>query len=145
MKILATAIGIGPLVMIGTLPEASQSGHPREGASVRLVTDRDSTADRETYTQKAHDDMQEWQPNLRAFDEKVQAKAVQAHTSTMDDLTKAWTQAEAASRRLETASSEDWETPRPPSRKHPTGLIWRGAKVTPGTNSGATSLAVDSF
>jgi hypothetical protein len=132
MKILATAIVIGPLVMIGTLPAASQSGHPRAGASVRLVTARDSTADRETYTQKAHDDMQEWQPKLRAFDEKVQAKAVQAHTSTMDDLNKAWTQAEAASRRLETASSEDWENAKTSFKKasHRLDLAWR--KSDPG-------------
>jgi hypothetical protein len=132
MKILATAIVIGPLVMIGTLPAASQSGHPRAGASVRLVTARDSTVDRETYTQKARDDMQEWQLKLRAFDEKVQAKAVQAHTSTMDDLNKAWTQAEAASRRLETASSEDWENAKTSFKKasHRLDLAWR--KSDPG-------------
>jgi hypothetical protein len=132
MKILATAIVIGPLVMIGTLPAASQSGHPRAGASIRLVTARDSTVDRETYTQKARDDMQEWQLKLRAFDEKVQAKAVQAHTSTMDDLNKAWTQAEAASRRLETASSEDWENAKTSFKKasHRLDLAWR--KSDPG-------------
>jgi hypothetical protein len=130
MKIFITAIILGPLMVIGALPAASQSGLG-SGASVRLATARDSTAGRETYIQKARDDMQEWQRKLHAFDEKVQAKAVQAHTTAGDDLNKAWTQAEAASRRLETAGSEDWENAKTSFKRasHKLDLAWR--KIDP--------------
>jgi hypothetical protein len=130
MKILIIAIVLGPLTMIGILPAASQSSLG-SGASVRLATARDSTADRETYTQKARDDMQEWQQKLHAFDEKVQAKAGQAHTTAGDDLNKVWTHAEAASRRLETAGSEDWENAKTSYKaaSHKLTLAWH--KVSP--------------
>jgi hypothetical protein len=131
MKILIIAIVLGPLTMIDALPAASQSGLG-SGASVRLATARDSTADRETYTQKARNDMQGWQRKLHAFDEKVQARAARAHTTAGDDLNRAWTQAEAASRRLETAGSEDWESAKTSFKRasHKLDLAWR--KIDPG-------------
>jgi Skp family chaperone for outer membrane proteins len=102
MKVFIAAI-IAALALASAFPAAAQSNlSSGPGASVRLAAAHDSTADRETYTQKARDDMQEWQKKLHVFDEKIRAKATQAHNSAGDDLNKAWTRAEAASGRLET-------------------------------------------
>jgi Skp family chaperone for outer membrane proteins len=108
MKVFIAAT-IAALALASAFPAAAQSSSG-SGASVRLAAARDSTADRDTYTQKARDDMQEWQKKLHVFDEKIRAKATQAHNSAGDDLNKAWTRAEAASGRLETVSSEDWNS-----------------------------------
>ena len=89
-------------------PAAAQSNLGSDlGTSVRLAAAYDSTADRETYAQKARDDVQEWQRKLHTFGERIQDRATQAHNSAGNDLNKAWTRAEAASRRLEIVSSED--------------------------------------
>jgi len=109
-------------------PAAAQSNPGSgSGAAVRLAASHNSTVDRETYTQKARGDMQDWQRKLHAFGEKVQAKAMQAHNSAGDDLDRAWTRAEAASRRLETASSEDWDGAKISFKRasHRLDLAWR--------------------
>lgn len=102
---------IAALALASAVPAAGQSNlGSGSGASVRFAAAHDSTAGREAYTQKARDDMQEWQRKLQAFGGKIQADATQARNSAADDLNKAWTRADAASRRLETVSSEDWDS-----------------------------------
>jgi hypothetical protein len=133
MKTLATAIAIGPLIMTGPLPAASQSGLG-SGASVRLVANHDSTADRETYTQKARDEMQLWQQKLHDFDAKARAKASDAHRRAAKDLDSAWTEAKSASDRLDTASERDWSRAKASFQTASTSLTWRGAKLTRRTN-----------
>jgi hypothetical protein len=128
MKILATAIVMGPLILIGALPAASQSGlGSGSGASVRLVVAHDSTADRETYTQKARDEMQLWQQKLHEFDAKVQAKATTAQTKAAKDLDNAWTEAKSASDRLDTAGERDWSRAKASfqTASHKLDLAWR--------------------
>ena len=70
MRMLTVSIVIGPLVLIGALPAArSVDFRARLGRPVQLAAVGDSTADRDTYTQRARDEMQEWQRKLHDFSE----------------------------------------------------------------------------
>ena len=108
MRMLTVSIVVGPLMLIGALPAAAgQSALALgSGAPVRLVAAGDSTADRDTYTQKARAEMQEWQRKLHDFSEKAEAKGKEAGNAAENDLNKAWTKAEAASRQLQTVGVE---------------------------------------
>jgi hypothetical protein len=131
MKVFIAPIAAA-LAIASVAPAAAQSNlGSRSGTSVRLATAHDSTANRETFTQQARDDMQEWQQKLHAFGKKLRAKATQAHNSAGDDLNKAWTRAEAASGRLETVSSEDWGSAKISFERasHKLDLAWR--KIDP--------------
>jgi hypothetical protein len=111
MRILPAAIVIGTLMLIGGLPAAGQSTLTLgSGAPVQLAAGGDSTADRDTYTQKARDEMQEWQRKLHDFSAKAEAKGQEAGNAAENDLNKAWAQAEAASRKLQTVGAESWES-----------------------------------
>jgi hypothetical protein len=114
MRILSAAMVIGPLVLIGALHAAAGQSTLAlgSGAPIQLAAGGDSTADRDTYTQKARDEMQEWQRKLHDFSEKVVAKGKEAGNATENDLHEAWTKAEAASRQLQTAGAEGWESAR---------------------------------
>ena len=107
MRIFTASIVIGPLMLIGALPTAA--GYSTlaigSGAPVRLAAGGDSTADRDTYTQKARDEMQGWERKLRDFSEKAKAKGKEAGNAAENDRNKA----EAASRKLETVGAEGWE------------------------------------
>jgi hypothetical protein len=114
MRILSAAMVIGPLVLIGALHAAAGQSTLAlgSGAPIQLAAGGDSTADRDTYTQKARDEMQEWQRKLHDFSEKVVAKGKEAGNATENDLHEAWTKAEAASRQLQTVGAEGWESAR---------------------------------
>ena len=112
MRILNASIVIGPLMLIGALPAAAGQSTPAlgSGAPVRVAAGGDTTADRDTYTQKAKDEMQEWQQKLHDFSEKAEAKGKEAGNAAEVDLNKAWTKAEAASRKLQTVGADGWES-----------------------------------
>ena len=110
---LTASIVIGSLVLIGALPTAAQSTFaPAPGASapLQLAAGGNSNVDRETYTQKAREEMEEWQRKLHSFNEKAEAKGERAGNAAEHDLNKAWTKAEAASRKLQAVGSEGWES-----------------------------------
>ncbi len=113
MRILAASIVIGPLLLIGALPAAGQST-PALGAGARapvqLAAGTGSTADKDTFTQKAREEIQEWQRKLHDFGGKAEAKGKEAGDAAEHDLHEAWTKAEAASRKLQAAGAEDWES-----------------------------------
>jgi hypothetical protein len=112
---LTVSIAIGPLVLIGALPApAGQSTLALgSGAPVQLAADNDTPADRDTYTQQVRDKMQEWQRKLHDFSEKAEAKGKEAGNAAENDLSKAWTKAEAASGKLQTVGAESWESAKP--------------------------------
>ena len=112
MRMLTVSIVIGPLVLIGALPAAAGQSTVAlgSGAPVRLAAGNDTPADRDTYTQQARDKMQEWQRKLHDFSEKAEAKGKEAGDAAGNDLNKAWTKAEAASRKLQTVGAESWES-----------------------------------
>jgi hypothetical protein len=53
--------------------------------------------------------MQEWQRKLQDFSDKAEVKGIAAGDAAKNDLNKAWSKAEAASRRLQAAGAEGWE------------------------------------
>lgn len=111
MRMLTVSIVIGPLVLIGALPAAGQSTLALgSGAPVQLAAGGDSTADRDTYTQRARDEMQEWQRKLHDFSEIAAAKGKEAGNAAENDLNKTWAKADAASRKLQTVGAEGWES-----------------------------------
>ncbi|HXQ52184.1 MAG TPA: hypothetical protein VN802_13905 [Stellaceae bacterium] len=111
MRILAASIVIGPLMLVGALPAGAGPSTLSlgSGAPVRLAAAGDATSDRDTYMQKARDDMQEWQRKLHDFSANVEAKGKEAGAATEADLNRAWTKAEAASRQLQTVGAEAWD------------------------------------
>jgi Skp family chaperone for outer membrane proteins len=109
MNSLNVAIVVGPILLVGALlPAAGQS--LQTVAPVQIAAGGDSTADRETYAQRARDEVAEWQKKLHDLSEKAEAKGAQVGNAVEDDLNKAWTKTEAASRRLQTAGAEGWES-----------------------------------
>jgi hypothetical protein len=111
MRISTVSIVIASFMLIGALPAAA--GQPElvlgSTAPIRLAASSDSTGDRDTYTQKARDEMREWQRKLINFTEKTEAKGKEASSAAENDLHKAWTKADAASRELQTVSAEGWK------------------------------------
>jgi hypothetical protein len=108
VKAIIAAIVAGPLMLIGVLPAAagpSTSSDP----PIRLAAGSDSTADRDTYTQKARDDLQEWQRRLHDFGEKAKTDGQKDAAAAQHDLNEAWTKTQAEAHKLQTASAEDWE------------------------------------
>lgn len=111
MRILTASIVIGPLMLIGALPAAGQSTLALgSSAPVLLAAGNDTPADRDTYTQQALEEMQEWQRKLHDFSEKAEAKGKEAANAAENDLNKAWTKADAASSKLQTVGAESWES-----------------------------------
>ena len=112
MRILPAATVAGSLLlvaMVGTLPAAGQPVQSVPSASSVQVA-AISTTDRDSYVQKAREEMQQWQLKLQDFSEKVRTKATDANVASQKDFNAAWAEAETASQRLETASAADWES-----------------------------------
>ncbi|HUZ75224.1 MAG TPA: hypothetical protein VMU87_19745 [Stellaceae bacterium] len=114
MGFLIPTMVVGHFMLSGAAPAAA--GQPPaaldSGAPVRMAGNDDATSDRDTYTQKARDDMQEWQRKLHEYSETAEAKGSEAGKAAENELHAAWTKAEAASRQLETASADGWESAR---------------------------------
>jgi Skp family chaperone for outer membrane proteins len=111
MKILTTAIVFGPLMLIGaSVAAAGQSSVAfGAGAPVQLAAGGSSAADRDTYSQKAQDEVREWQRKLHDLGDKAEAKGKEADNAAESDLDGAWTRTQAESRKLQAAGAEDWE------------------------------------
>ena len=105
MKILATLALLSVALPV--------SAHPvllvRSGAPVGLTAASDTTSDRNTYRQNAHDDVQDWQRKLRDFDAKAKAEGEDTDHAAEADLNKAWDRTQIASRKLQAASEEGWK------------------------------------
>jgi hypothetical protein len=112
MRIPTVSIVIASFMLIGALPVAAAQSTLVLGSSapIRLAANRDSTRDRDTYTQKARDEMREWQRKLINFTEKTEAKGKAASSAAENDLHKAWIKADSASRELQTVSAEGWKS-----------------------------------
>ena len=110
MRIFTASMIVGSLMLIGTLPAAGQaglaigSGHPFQLAAVGV-----SPADKDSYTHQAREKTAEWQQKLQDFKDKAVANGTAAGNAAADDLNKAWTKVEVASRKLQAAGDEGWE------------------------------------
>jgi len=76
MRMLFASIVIGPLMLLGALPAAAGQSIS-SNTPMQLAAAGDSTADRDTYTQKARVSVDEWQQKLHDFSEKTKAKGQQ--------------------------------------------------------------------
>jgi len=112
MKLLTASIVLGPLMLFGALPAAADHStlDRRAGVAAQLAVAGDPAGDRDGYTQKARDDMQEWQRKLHDFGDQAEAKGKAAGNAANDDLNQAWTKAKAASDKLQTMSAEGWDS-----------------------------------
>ena len=109
MRILFASIAIGPLMLFGALPAAAGQSISSD-TPIQLAAGGDSTADRDTYTQKAREAMHEWQQKLHDFSEKAKAKGQEEGNAAENELKAAWTKAEAEQHKLQSASAEGWES-----------------------------------
>lgn len=114
MRMLSTAAIFGPFLLIGainSLPAAGQSIEPTQPtASFRVAAVGDWKAERDIYVQKARDEVQAWQQKLHDLRQKARIKNSEANLTARKNFDTAWTEAEDASRRLETVGAEDWES-----------------------------------
>ena len=109
MRIFFASIVIGPLALFGALPAAAGQLISSD-TPIQLAASGDSTTDRDTYAQKARDDMHQWQQKLHDFDKKAKAKGQEEGNAAGNELNAAWTKADAEQRKLQSASAEAWES-----------------------------------
>ncbi len=129
-------IVIGPIIatlaLAGVLPAAAQSKPPSDQAPVRVAATRDPTAARETYLQRARDEMGTWQQKLNDFTTATVAGETAEQAKAKKALDSAWAETKAASARLEAAGAADWERAKAAYSKasHKLAMAWQ--KVDPG-------------
>ena len=111
MRVWSVAIIISPIMLLGALPAVGQPT-PRfgSGAPVRLAAGDDTAADRNTYVQKAQEEMQDWQRKLHEFGEQAEAKGRDASSAAEKGLNDAWIKAKDASGKLQTVGDEGWQS-----------------------------------
>jgi hypothetical protein len=132
MKISIVPLVVGTLALAGASPAAAQSKPlSDQSVSVGVATSRDSTAEKSSYKQKAHDEIRIWQQKLDGFDAKLRAKTTEAQTTASKDLDDAWTQTKMASGRLETAGDADWSSAKISFRSASDKLVVAWHKVNP--------------
>ena len=127
MRPLIVPIAIAMLTLAGASPAAAQSKPASDqGTSVGMATPHDAAAERNSYTQKAQDEVRIWEQKLHDFDAKLQAKATAAKAGASKDLDDAWAQTKAAAARLETASEKDWDSAKASFRSasHKLAVAW---------------------
>jgi hypothetical protein len=107
MRTLIASIVVGPLMLIGVQQVAGQP--TSSGSQSHLVADGNSTAERETYTRGAGDEMREWRQKLQNFDETAKAEGHEAGTSADNALNAAWIKVRAEENKLRVATAEDWD------------------------------------
>lgn len=114
MRILPTSTVVGSFLLIGligTLPAAGQSIQPPpSGASSRMAAVADWKTERDTYVQKAHDEVQAWQQKLHDLREKTKTRNSEASIAAQNNFNTAWTETKDAFHKLETVGAEDWES-----------------------------------
>ncbi len=132
MRMLSASMAIGSLMLIAAPPAiAGQSTlQPGAGAAIRLAADN-STSDRDTFTQKAHDEMQDWQRKLHDFGKQAEAKGQEAGSAAKSDLDDAWVKAQAASRKLQTVGAQGWDSAKASYEKASHGLAEAWHKIHP--------------
>jgi hypothetical protein len=111
MQRFIASIVIGPLMLIGALPVAAGQS-VRSDTQIQSAAGSDSTGDRESYTRKARDDVQEWQQKLHDFGAVAATKGHKDAIAAQRDLDEAWAKTQAEARRLQTSSTDAWASAR---------------------------------
>jgi hypothetical protein len=108
VKSFVASILVGSFMLVGVLPAATSRSISSD-TPIQLAAGSDSTTDKDTYTQKARDDLQEWQRKLHDFSEKAETAGRRDASEAEHDLNAAWKKTQGELRQLQAASSEDWE------------------------------------
>lgn len=133
MRMLIAPMLLGTLAVAVVSPAAAQSKPVSDkGTSVGVATTRDPAAERDSYTQRARDEVRIWEQKLHDFDAKVKASANAAKAGSTKDLDDAWAQTMTASARLETAGEKDWGSAKTSfqTASHKLAVAWH--KLNPG-------------
>jgi hypothetical protein len=110
MQHLATYELIGAFLMIGVSQAAPESTAPANPAATNApVATGAVPSDRQTFTRKAEADMKMWDIRLHAIGSGALSKGSAVGAKADSELQAAWTGAQGATRRLETATSEGWQ------------------------------------
>ena len=118
MKILVALA----LLSIGLPVNAYPISSLRLATPMVLTAASETATDRDTYSQKAHDDVHEWQQKLRDFNVKAKAEGKEADQAAKADLNKAMDKTEIASRKLQVSSEEGWKVAKAEFEKASQGL-----------------------
>jgi len=135
MRIIPTSTVAGSVLLIGlicTLPAAAQSNQPPQSAtSSKIAAVADWKAERDTYVQKARDEVQAWQQKLHDIREKAKTRNSEASITAQNDFNTAWTETDDAFHKLETVRAEDWESAKTSYNKASLKLasIWEKIKT----------------
>jgi type II secretory pathway component HofQ len=97
MKMLAAAIWVAPLLLLGALPAGAQTAKP-------------AAADKDSYTHQAQEQVQQWKQKLGTAGDKASATGKDASDATQKHLKQAWSKTQEASRKLQTAGDSGWES-----------------------------------
>jgi hypothetical protein len=113
VQIFIAPIVIGLLALAGAVPAAAQS--KPEGTSVGAATTHDPAAERNSYTLRAHGEMDLWEQKLHDFNAKVETDATETQTSASKNLDSAWTETKTAWSQLvkvglNVAGANDWDS-----------------------------------
>ena len=112
----SAAVAIATLLVIAAAPHADAAMRPSRASTptlaLRVAADSDATTARDSYTRQAMDEMREWQRKLHDASTTAAAQGKAASAAAEKDLHKAWSDAEAASHRLQVASAEGWSRAR---------------------------------
>ena len=135
MRIIPASTIVGSVLLIGLigpLPAASQSIQPpQSAASFRMAAVADWKTERDTYVQKAREEVQAWQQKSHDLREKTKTRNSEASTTAQNDFNTAWTETEDAFHKLETVGAEDWESAKTSYNKASLKLaaIWEKIKT----------------
>ncbi len=131
MRILPASVIVASVLLIGTLPTASQSVQPTPPTDSRGTVAADWKADRDAYVQKARQEVQEWQRQLHDLREKRRIKNLAADITSKNDFNTAWIETEDAFHKLETVGAENWESAKTSYNKASLKLaaIWEKIKT----------------
>ena len=109
MRNLRAAIIVGSLALIGSPP--ATAGEPAaSNASTQSTVGNDAAVDRASFLQQTRNEVEQWRTKLQAFCEKVATAGNEVGKTAASDLERAWARTQTASRRLQTAGDEGWES-----------------------------------
>lgn len=109
MRLLATSIIMGSLVLVGATSEAAGQSMS-SNKYIRLADASPSPDQRDIYLQKVENEMQVWQQKLYRFSDRAASEGQKAGTAAENDLNAAWTETEVEAHRLQTAGSAGWDS-----------------------------------
>lgn len=108
MRFMSASLLMGSLAIIVGPLATGQSAATGSSPAVQSAAVGSAAADKETYTRKAKDDVQEWEQKLHKFSVKVEAGGRHDVSASEHDLNEAWDKTKAEANKLQTASDDDW-------------------------------------